>query len=98
MKWNESAVSKTRMSNYAQDIFESWEILWDQSNNHGVEFVARKGSKVAYVKYTPSQLEKYSESNRAREFAWKISHFDDYADFRSFAEVKNDNRLRKIVL
>ena len=98
MTWSESAVSKTNVSQYAKEIFGSWDVLWDQSNSNTVEFVARKGSKVAYVKYSPSSLEKFGENERAKEFAWKIHQYNDFADFRSFAEVKNDNRLRKIVL
>jgi hypothetical protein len=98
MKWQESPASKTKLSQYAQDVFGSWDLVWDQSNNNAVEFVARKGTQVCYVKYSPSFLEKLPESKRAKELAWRIDFFDEVADFRSFAEVKNDNRLRKLGL
>lgn len=98
MKWQESAAARTKLSQYAQQIFGSWDIAWDQSNQNVVEFVARKDGKVAYVKYSPSTLEKFTEASRAKELAWLINQFDDVADFRSFIEVKNDNRLRKLVV
>lgn len=96
MKWQESPASKTKLSQYAQDIFSSWDLVWDVSNNNLVEFVAKKGTHICYVKYSPSFLDKFPESKRAKELAWKIDFFEEAADFRSFAEVKNDNRLRKV--
>lgn len=98
MKWQDAPVSKTKLSGYAQDLYGSWDVVWDVSNGNTTEFVARKDGKIVYVKYTPSLLEKLPESKRAKELAWRIDHFDELADFRSFAEVKNDNRLRKLGL
>ncbi len=98
MKWQESPVSKTKLSQYASQIFSSWEIIWDVSNNNTVEFVARRQGNVAYVKYSPSALEKQPEGQREKDLAWSIDQYDDQADWRSFVESKNDNRLRKLAL
>lgn len=97
MKWNESLVSRTKASESAKEVFGTWDIFWDVSTLNLVEFVARRGNHVAYVKYVPANLENLSESRRAKEFVWHIDYFEQLGDFRSFIEVKNDNRLRKLI-
>jgi hypothetical protein len=98
MKWQDSPVSKTKHSQYAQEALGTWDVVFDQSNSNTVEVVVRKGAQVCYLKYSPSTLEKVPEVRRAKELAQRIDFFEDLSDFRAFAEVRNDNRLRKITL
>lgn len=98
MRWQEAPVSKVKYSQYAQDVYGTWDIIWDQSNSNLVEFVARRGNELAYVHYVPNSLDKMSEESRRREVAWHFDFYDNVMDFKSFVECKDDARLKKLVV
>ena len=98
MRWNETAVAKTKWSNYVQELYGSWDVVYDQSTSALVEFVAKRGNDAVYVNYEPSKLDKLPEEQRRRELAWHIDQYDNAMDFRSFLHCKKDPRLSKITV
>jgi hypothetical protein len=101
MKWSDSLAAKSIYGKAVNDVFTTWDVLWDNTSYNTLEFVAKRGSQYAYIKHLSRHNDAFlslSDSEKAKFLAHKIELFDDVMDFRSFIEVKNDNRLRKLVV
>lgn len=101
MKWSDSPAAKSIYGRVVADVFNSWDILWDNTSYNTLEFVAKRGGQYAYIKHVArhnDQFSSLSDNEKAKLLAHKIEIYDDVMDFRSFIEVKNDNRLRKLMV
>ena len=98
MKWQDSAVAKTKWSEYPAEFYGSWDVVYDQSTSQLVEFVARRGYNLVYVSYAPSSLDRLTHAERSREVAHHFDFYDNVMDFKSFLESKKDDRLKKLVV
>jgi hypothetical protein len=98
VSFGESKAAECRWSQYAEELFSDWEIIWDESeaNYQGtVRFLARKDGKFAYLNYSYGSCsgcdswEDMPEDKVRADMKNLAEYFESAAELKKFADQVN---------
>jgi hypothetical protein len=102
MRWEQSTASQCRWSEYAEELFYDWNIIWDNSyaDYQGTgEFVAEKDGKFAYVTWTYGSCsgcdawEDMPEDEVRKDFKNGVEYFNDIHELERWASFVQNKML-----
>ncbi len=95
MKFSDSVSAKCRWSEYTEELFGDWDIIWEESEadyQGKVNLLAHKEGKFAYFSYEYGSCggcdpwEDMPEEKIRAYFAKMIEHFEDVQALQKFAD------------
>jgi hypothetical protein len=106
MRWSETVAAQCRWSEYAEELFHDWNVIWDNSTadyqGHG-EFVALKNERVAYVYWSYGSCsgcdgwEGVPEQEVRKDFLNGVDYFESFKEFEQWVEFRNNEELKRFL-
>jgi hypothetical protein len=96
--WSDTVASRCRWSEYAAELFESWDIIWDNSSDDyqgSVQFLAHKDGKFGYLHYSYGScsgcdgFEDRPIKDVREEFKNMAEYFDDVHQLQRWVDLVN---------